>query len=1182
LSEQGTPFRERRHVRQSHRRTAALLGAALALLCGLAFASSASAAYQQLPGQEGIFAGVLGTPPSEFPEEVQLGGVGGMTINRTGNGGVPAGTVYAAVGGGGTRVAMYEPRNEAGEKRLEFVQAWQFLPSAPGKNEYERCGPLPIEEGKGTTCDPRVGAQARAVDIDVDQATGSVYVFDGEVSAVGTPMIVGYKADGSEEITRFGKKAPSGKTTLETPELIHNSPFQGGIAVGTAGVVYVFDSNNSDNFYHRLMTFEPKTPGVFSEYEYAGELAGGFGGEGNSPIAPVIDAAGHIYVAGLGENYIEEYDPSTPSAPPICKFEFTQGGITAITVDPIGEEVFFFSTKKVEGTKKIHRLAPCKEGKFTEVETIEVTPERDDLYGLAFDPIRQVSPTRPPGVLYGGAPGPEPAVGKGEPGQSSLGYTFARTEESPPAIGAESVSGVTSTSAQLHASINSKGFPTRYAFQYLTDAAWEANPIVEKFNGALESPPGGAVLGEGGLAIPAAATLTGLAPDTGYHYRAIATNCPPEETVEACEAQGADQSFRTLAFPSPSGRAYELVSPAQKNGGQALPADTRLGLGSCGRPECKPGNGYTRFPMQASPDANAIAYEGTPFFPGQGAAVENQYLAPRNPQTGWATSNLTPSALESKGGGGYKAFDPSLATALFQQRQTALTPQAPLEYPNLYLQLSADPLSLTTLLTSPPPNRQPGNDPERLLLTYAGASQDLAKVFFTANDALTGETPVAPPAEGGITGKVNLYEWSAAGGIRLVNVAPANAATFPGSQFGGSHAISADGTHAFFSDEAGQLYVRVNASETKEIDDPGNFLSASADGSVVLLDDGCLYDLAEEECEDLTADEAEVHQGAFLGLAGQSEDLSHVYFVDSALLTTKPNEAGDVAQATKPNLYSWEAAEGGKTSFIATLSAKDNSARNGEASPNGRWLAFLSEVQLTDYNNLGPCEHTGGGAILTIPCAEAFLFDSQSGRLYCASCNPTEATPLGYTELRRFEGGSPIQPRYLTDSGRLYFDTQDSLSSADTNGGGEDVYEFAPTGVAGCEREAGCPELISGGREDGDSNLVTIDPTGANVFFTTRDHLVPADTDELIDLYDAREGGGFSFESVLQPRPCQSDECQSSAVPPPPEPQFNSQIPGEGNVKPPKMCKKGQVKRGGKCVKKGKGKGKQKRRAHRR
>jgi hypothetical protein len=1164
-------------------RLAVLIGA-VAVLCLLVLASKASATYQQLPGGEGIFAGVLGSPPPEFPEEVQLGGVSGMAVNRTGNGGVPAGTVYAAAATeeGGSWVAMYEPKAGPG-KRLEFVNAWQLFPAS----SYTRCGKLAIEKAEGTTCEPRVKAQARAVDVDVDQTTGNVYAFNGEVSIAGNPMIAIYNATGSAEIgQRFGKKAPAGKKTSETPSEIHESPYPGGIAVGPGGTVYVFDANIVDNSYHRLMTFKPKTPGVFTEYEYVvgGDFAAGFLGQGSLPAMPVADAAGHIYTAVPGGNLIEEYDPSTPAAAPICKFEFSQGGIVSLTVDPVKEEPYFFSTKKVGGLKKVHHLSKCSGGKFTEVETIELEPERDDLYGLAFDPLREVSPTRPPGVLYGGAPGPEPTVGKGEPGQSSLGYTFARTEESPPSVETEPVSAVTASSAQLHATINPEGFKTRYAFEYLTEEAWEANPVGEKFNGALEAPPGGAPLGEGGLAIAAAETISGLAPDTVYHYRAIATNCAEGVEEEACEAQGADQSFRTLAPQAPAGRAYELVSPPQKNGGQALPADTRTGLGSCGRAECKPGNGYTRFPMVSSPDGNRVAYEGTPFFPDSGAAVENQYLAPRDPQSGWATQNLTPALLVSKNGGGYKTFTPSLQTALLQQTRAALTASAPLEFSNLYLEQNTNPFTLAALLSEAPPNRQPGQGPEELLLTYAGASQDLSKVFFTANDALTFETPLAPAAEGGIAGKVNLYEWSAAG-LRLVNVAPANTATFPDSEFGGqgivSHAISADGSHAFFSDEAGQLYVRINAERTQEIDDPGNFLTASADGSKVLLDDGCLYGLADEECEDLTKDEADVPQGGFLGLSGQSEDLSHVYFVDSAALTTVPNEAGDTPQATKPNLYSWEEAEtGGQTSFVGTLAAIDNSSwqlspssRTAEASPSGRFHAFISRVSLTDYDNLGPCEHTGG-VTLTIPCAEAFLFDSQSGKLYCASCNPSEAAPLGFTVLRQLEGANSAmaQPRYLTDSGRLYFDTQDSLSAADSNEGAEDVYEFAPPGTEGCQREAGCPELISGGRENGDSNLVAIDPSGQNVFFTTRDHLVAADSDELIDLYDAREGGGIPSDSTPRPLPCQGEACQPPS-PPSPDPPLGSQTPTEGNQKkkPPK-CKKGQVRKNGKCVKKGKGK----------
>jgi hypothetical protein len=1158
-----------------------ILGLVATVLGLLALATPASAAYQQLPGEEGIFAGVLGKPPAEFPEEVQLGGVGGMAVNRTGNGGVPAGTLYAAVGTllGGSWVAMYEPADVAGEKRLKFVQAWQLRPG----ESYVRCGPLAIEAGKGTNCKALVEAQGRELDVDVDQATGNVYAIKGTITTTGNPMVAAYKPDGSEEIANFGKRAAGGKKTAETAAEIHESSFPGGIAMGSGGTVYVFDLNSSDNFYHRLMTFKPKSPGNFSDYEYVvgGDIAAGFLGQGNIPSMPVTDAAGHIYVAGAGGGNVEEYDP-IPGSAPICEFEFAQGGIVSLTVDPVKEEPFFFSTKKVEGAKKIHHLSKCSGGKFSEVETIELEPERDDLYALAFDPVRQISPSRPAGVLYGGAPSPEPAVGKGEKGQSSLGYVFAALEEDkPPVIESESVSTVTGTSAQLQATINPENLKTRYTFEYLTQAQWEANEPTERFAGAAQAPPEGAVLGEGNKPLAAAETVTGLAPATTYHYRVLASNCPENESgeveaEEACEAEGEDKTFKTLALAAPGNRAYELVSPPQKNGGQALPADSRLGLGSCGQPECKPGVSSTRFPMIATADGNEVAYEGTPFFPGQGAAVENQYLAPRNPVTGWATQNLTPNLLVSKRGGGYKAFTPSLATALLQQSDVGLTTQAPLQYPNYYLQQSASPLDLTTLLVSPPPNRQPGQGPEQFLLTYAGASTDLSKVFFEANDALTEATATAPKAEGGPEGKVNLYEWSATGPIRLVNVAPANAASFPGAEFGDdeivSHAISEKGDVAYFSDEAGQLYARIDAAETVEVDDAGKFLTASADGQEILLTDGCLYDLAEEECTDLTEDEAETHQGGFQGIAGQSEDLSHVYFVDTAVLTNVPNEAGEEAQPAKPNLYAFEATQtGGETSFVATLAAQDDtswsaspSLRNAEASPQGRWLVFQSEVKLTGQNNLGPCSAIPGSII---PCPQAFLFDSQTGHLYCASCNQSQAPPLGYTVLRLIEGASSAMPqaRYLTDTGRLFFDSRDSLVAADTNGGAEDVYEFAPTGVAGCSREAGCQQLVSSGREDTDSNLVTVDPTAANVFFTTRERLVPADTDELIDLYDAREGGGIANEATPRPLPCQGEVCQPPP-PPAPEPPLGTQIPSEGNVK--SKCKKGQVRKHGKCVKK--------------
>jgi hypothetical protein len=107
-----------------------------------------------------------------------------------------------------------------------------------------------------------------------------------------------------------------------------------------------------------------------------------------------------------------------------------------------------------------------------------------------------------------------------------------------------------------------------------------------------------------------------------------------------------------------------------------------------------------------------------------------------------------------------------------------------------------------------------------------------------------------------------------------------------------------------------------------------------------------------------------------------------------------------------------------------------------------------------------------------------------------------------------------------------------------------------------------------------------MDEGGANVFFTTRDRLVPADTDELLDLYDAREGGGFPGASGTA-----GSECGDEACPPVTGGTLVTSslasviFQGAGNIKPETSspekplpgkpvlrCPKGKVKERSKCV----------------
>ncbi|HEX7244500.1 MAG TPA: hypothetical protein VF245_02915 [Solirubrobacterales bacterium] len=929
------------------------------------------------------------------------------------------------------------------------------------------------------------------------------------------------------------------------------------------------------------MTFEPQSPGDYEHYIYSGtvnDIGAGFFGEGKYPATPVVDSAGNLYVAE--ETFIQKYEPSVSRKTPVCSFELKVGGISAMTVDPDTGEPFFYTYKD----KKVHQLSACKEGKFSEVPpAIAVAPERNDLYALAFDPERQFEAGREPGMLYGAAPSPVPFKGAGQPDRGALGYIFAPVRELTPKIEAQSISHVSSSSAELSVSINPEGSETSYAFQYLSEAAYEE--AGKSFAGATEVPAGGATLGAGSKSLSAGATLTGLSPDTEYRWRALATShCSSAEPAKVCESQGAAQGFRTFPIEAgglPDGRAYEMVSPVQKHGAQVYPAEP--GVNSCGSfNECKPGSPYQHFPMQSSPDGEAVVYEGSDFSGGEGATIENQYLA-RRTATGWQSTNLSPPLMISKAQKGYKAFNSDLSEGLLEQTDPELSPAAPAALTNLYLQPSEAPTSLTPLVSEDPLNfrfplnRTSGTGSNSFATTYAGASEDLSRVFFEANDALTEETPLAPEAIDGGENLNNLYEWRE-GQLSLVNVAPDNAATAPGAMFGSgtllksgnqnilssvvAHAISSDGSRAYWSDGSGQVFLREDGERTIEIPDhAGKFLTASAEGSRVLLTDGVLYDLEAEASTDLTGG-----KGGFLGIAGQSEDLSHVYFIDTAVLDETPNGQGASAEAGKDNLYAWNE---GTITFVATLPAEDKAAweaapsvRMAEASPDGRFLAFLSRAQLTGYDNVGPCKVVSGtDEFLPGPCNEVFLYDSTKGDLLCPSCKPSDERPLGRSILRLLLNvkGSLPQPRYLTDEGRLYFDTQDSLVPGDTNEGVEDVYQYEPDEVGSCEREGGCVSLISAGHEAVDSNFVAIDEDGGSVFFTTQDKLSAKDSDELVDLYVAREGGGIPAESEVARGECQGEACQAPVSAPNDPTPASASFNGAGNAeerKPDKHKKK--------------------------
>ena len=421
-----------------------------------------------------------------------------------------------------------------------------------------------------------------------------------------------------------------------------------------------------------------------------------------------------------------------------------------------------------------------------------------------------------------------------------------------------------------------------------------------------------------------------------------------------------------------------------------------------------------------------------------------------------------------------------------------------------------------------------------------------------------------------------------------------------------------------------ELFVRdMVAEKTVKIGGANaNYQTMSSDGSRVFFREGGeLYELNldTETRTDITAahggGEASAGvQDAVLGASEAGCDLGasgecNVYFVAKGVLGGV-NAEGHAPVAGEDNLYVSHAGAGGwSTTYIATLSSEDEHSwfenttpdegscncggvrRNGvssRVSANGRYVTFMSERSLTGYDNLD--------AVSGQPDEEVYLYDAVAKRLVCASCDPTGARPVGVLDGENpllvdpehawgGEGATPhwlagmipsweqnsvitaetsfYQPRFLSDGGRLFFDSPDGLVPQATNGL-MDVYEYEPAGEGSCtaasatfsEREAGCVGLISGGSSGQESMFYDASESGDDVFFITASKLAATDVDTAYDVYDARvcTAAAPCPAAAVSPPPCTSgDSCKAAPSPQPaifgapPSATFN----GAGNLTPP-------------------------------
>jgi hypothetical protein len=719
--------------------------------------------------------------------------------------------------------------------------------------------------------------------------------------------------------------------------------------------------------------------------------------------------------------------------------------------------------------------------------------------------------------------------------------------------------------------------------------------------------------------------IAGLQPGTAYRYRVVATN----EKSPAGLA-GPTKGFTTATAPTaftgtcpaneqlrrennstalPDCRAYEQVSPMEKGGYSAYAKSS---------------------PVQASPDGEKFRYPNFHSFPGApGNAAFDEHVSTRTP-SGWRTQEwVYPNPIPSPfGSGGFFAtysFSEDLTQAAIKLALVELVPGVSPNASHLFLAHAGGEYSL---IDSAPPKVSPeegcpgheffcfvGFD----VSVFAGATPDFSHILFESNAQYTEKAPQ--------TGIQSLYERSG-GEVSLVGFLPDGEPAAASSAGGGSalepaqdmrveNAISADGSKVIFkapSDgvepgEAGQasmneVYDRIEGTHTIELSAPNpgatpenpaaapaTFWAASKDGSRVFFTSAAELTTASNtgpagEHEDLYEYDFKKLPGnpltdlsvaagpagaSVLGVVNASADGSSIYFVAEGQLDGAKGIDG------QPNLYLLHEREA--PVFIATLGQGDahiwapNSITPlAYVDPDGKHMAFMSTQSLptanfpTGYDNI--VQSTGGAA------SEVYLYNAPSGggegQLICGSCDPSGAQPLGSALIGGFsrsdEGGSAgigtpfYRTAALSENGSRLFYT------APKKNGFEGVFEYERAGEGSCGEAGGCQYLISNPGGEISDHFLGSAHGGRDVFFVTFQRLVPGDEDNVSDVYDAREGGGFA---VPPPPPhCEGAEACHGKGPETGYSPSSASTTFAGSEEGPKhlRCAKGQAKRHGHCV----------------
>jgi hypothetical protein len=618
----------------------------------------------------------------------------------------------------------------------------------------------------------------------------------------------------------------------------------------------------------------------------------------------------------------------------------------------------------------------------------------------------------------------------------------------------------------------------------------------------------------------------------------------------ACVNEGVREAQRSTFLPDC--RAYELVSAADKNGGDVI-VDQSF--------------------VRSADDGSAVGYASlSEFGDSVGGGIATDYMAVRSPGSGgqgWVTHGIIPpqtaltlSAAASAFEPRYEQdFSPDLSRGVLLAWKPLTSNPFVANVANLYWRddlrtRGGGDYTLVTgcpLCVSPLSGELLNSNFEPIMVA---STPDLSRVLFESAIDL---------APGAVGSAIKLYEWDAATQtVQLAGVLPngngalESAAGLGHGRFEHRHTISADGRRVFFTasvEGISNVYMRVDEKTTIKLNTPetgvsstpapAHYWDASLDGSRVFF----------TSPQQLTSD-ASIDGGVYMYDTTLPEsDPNHLRYVAAGSRIIGTDARGHIAYfdtgsslgpGQPPGIYVWN---DGKLSFVAERSGEDLPRltettiieKTAQVSPSGS-LTFVSDLP-TAANPVGSCPSSG-----TKACEMLYLSTPAHPGAVCVSCHADGAPSSTSVEMYAYQvssGGASKTGhlyRYLTDDGRrVFFTTAEPLVPEDVNGR-YDAYEYDVT--------SGTVRLVSSGVNASDSYFLETNPTGDDALFATHQQLLGWDADSNYDIYDARVNGGFP-EPAPRASECAGEECRGVLTAPAPSVQFAASglLEGAGNVK---------------------------------